>query len=74
MKLDTFRLSKPEIDSKAWEKVSQYAQIRIEQMRSVTENPDADEKARFRAACVIRELKELLRLAEPAKEQRDAAP
>lgn len=73
MKPDPYRLTKPESESRAWEKVSQYAQAKLAELRVMTEDPDVDEKRRFRAACAIRELKELLKLAEPAKEQRSAA-
>ena len=72
MKLDPYRLSKPERESKVWDKVSQYAQAKLTELRATTENPDADDRARYGAACRIRELKELLKLAEPAKEQQDA--
>lgn len=70
---DAHRLSKLEIDSTTWDKVRKHAEERLAALRAKTENPRETEADRLGAAWCISELKELLKLAQPAKEKPDAA-
>jgi hypothetical protein len=63
------RLDKPERDSRAWGKVAAHVQARLTALRAICENPNKDERERLSAAFRISELKELLKLAEPASQQ-----
>jgi hypothetical protein len=68
MKLTPF-----ERDSSAWQRVAAHAEDRLAKYRAIAENPQQSEEIRLGAAWRISELKELLKLAEPAKEQPEAA-
>lgn len=70
---EALRLSKPELASTAWEKVEKQIQLRLAVHRKTVENPRQPETDRLGSAWAITELKELLKLAQPAKEQTDAA-
>jgi hypothetical protein len=63
------KLTQAEIASAAWQRVEHYANERLKECRKLVENPRQSEAERLGAAWRISELKELLRLAEPAKEQ-----
>jgi len=67
------RLSDAERNQGAWQKVEAHAQERLKAHRLTAENPRAIEAERLGAAWRINELKELLKLAEPAKEQQGDA-
>jgi hypothetical protein len=63
------RLSNVEIGSSTWHVVRAEIDLRIAEHTKVTTNPTKAEADRLAAAWRIYELKELLKLAEPAKEQ-----
>lgn len=62
------RLSNVEAGSSAWHVVSTEIAYRIEQYTKTALNPGKTEAERLPAIWRIDELKELLKLAEPAKE------
>jgi hypothetical protein len=68
MKL-TQRLSNVEVGSSAWHLVSTWAAHRVETFTKIATNPTRPEAERLAACWRLDELKELLKLAEPAKEQ-----
>jgi hypothetical protein len=68
MKL-TQRLSNVEVGSSTWNVVSREIEYRIGQYSITALNPTQSEADRLAACWRIKELKELLKLAEPAKEQ-----
>ena len=67
------RLTTAERDSACWHKVEAVIGERLATYRAITENPAHFEADRLGAAWRIKELKELLKLAQPAAEpQQDA--
>lgn len=71
MSSDALKLNEAERRSNCWTKVEAKINLRLAAHRKVVENPRHTEAARFEAACRIDELKELLKLAQPVKEQPD---
>lgn len=67
------RLSNTERDSAAWQKVEAVINERLALYRAITENPVQTEADRLGAAWRIKELKELLKLAQPATEPQSDA-
>jgi hypothetical protein len=60
------RLNEQEIGSAAWQKVRTELHDRLKRHRARVENPEVSEAERFGLCWRIRELKELLRMEEPA--------
>lgn len=58
-------LSQPEIDSAAWQKVEAVINARLADYRAKNENPFESDAIRLSLCWRIKELKELLKLAEP---------
>jgi hypothetical protein len=67
------RLNDTEKASNAWQKVEEQIKTRLDMHRKVVENPLQPERDRLIAASAITELKDLLKLAQPAKEKPDTA-
>lgn len=67
------RLSNVEVGSSAWHVVRAEIEHRIGEYTRITTNPNKPEAERLGAAWRVHELKELLTLAEPAKEPPAAA-
>lgn len=63
------RLDAAERGSHAWKKVEAVLQERLAANTGIATNPAKDERERFMAAVKVAELKELLKLAEPAQEK-----
>lgn len=70
---DALRLNEAERKSKVWDKVQQHSEAHLAAYRKTVENPNEPEAKRLAAAHRIDELKQLLRLAQPAREQPDDA-
>ncbi len=69
MSIPKVRLDAAERGSHAWKKVETVLQQRIANNTATATNPAHDERERFMAAVRVAELKELLKLAEPAQEK-----
>ena len=67
------RLTTNERESHAWKKVEAVIKERIAVKTAVCTNFALPEKDRFEAAVRVHELSELLKLAQPAEEQKAAA-
>jgi hypothetical protein len=69
MSVPKVRLNTAERESYAWKKVEAVLQQRLADNTATCTNPARDERDRFMAAVKVAELKELLKLAEPAQEK-----
>jgi hypothetical protein len=65
----TIKLLATEAQSAAWDKVVAHTEIRLKALRLTAENPRVTDAERLAAAWRINEIKELLKLAQPASDK-----
>jgi hypothetical protein len=65
----TIKLLTNEAQSDAWQKVIAHTNGRLATLRAICENPREDDAKRLSAAWRINEIKELLKLAQPASDK-----